>query len=113
MTSAGHHDELLSMADGDPGVAEVMRAMLRTIRDGADDARLRELADAVLDGSQSLREAARSDAFGVALAEHARALHRWRAAAGAVAVADQAKAAEQLIAALNHRFEGRVTSDDR
>ncbi|GAB1691687.1 hypothetical protein [Krasilnikovia sp. M28-CT-15] len=60
------HDEaepLLDVAQGDPALSQHLRNSLRLLRDRADDAEFRQLADDILAGRRGLREAIASPAL--------------------------------------------------
>ena len=56
-------DSIDDVCGGDPRMAQFLRASLRQLADGDDDV-LKEMAESVLSGEDSLREAATSNAYG-------------------------------------------------
>lgn len=72
------------LAHGDPGTTRMLRESLRRLADQGHSAELREMAQGVLGGRITLREAALSQAYGSALAERVQTfLHEYQSMAPA------------------------------
>lgn len=70
-------DEITDIAGGDPAMAKVLRESLRHLATGAAGPALQEMANDVLDGRITLREAVRHDHYAAALTERLDAFTEW------------------------------------
>ncbi|MHA6803486.1 hypothetical protein [Salinifilum ghardaiensis] len=61
--SGKEQEPMMDVARGDVGLSRHLRNSLRTIRDKTDDEEFKKLADDIIAGKRSLREASRSDVF--------------------------------------------------
>jgi hypothetical protein len=70
-------EPLLGIAQGDPGLARLLRDSLERLRDGAAGPILQEMARDVLGGNLDLRQAVTLDQYGQALQQHVRQYVEW------------------------------------
>lgn len=65
--SGKDQEPMMDVARGDVGLSRHLRNSLQIIRDKTNDEEFKKLADDIIAGKQSLREASQSDAFSRAL----------------------------------------------
>lgn len=61
--SSKEHETMMDVACGDVGLSRHLKNSLRVIRDKTGDEDFKKLADDIIAGKQSLREASQSDVF--------------------------------------------------